>query len=97
VFAAARWAIGVVNEYVVVAGGADDTVNRLAELLVAHLGCVLPAHLLPAHGHRPPLRECPEISNQIAVGGPGPTRPENPSLGSSLNLGMERADSGDHS
>jgi hypothetical protein len=59
VFAAARWAIGVVNEYVIVAGRADDTVHRLAELLMAPLGCVLAACLFPPHGHRPPLREYP--------------------------------------
>jgi hypothetical protein len=66
VFAAARRAIGVVNKYVIVAGRADHTVNRLAELLMAHLGCVLAACLFPAHGHRPPLQEYP-YTDQNAV------------------------------
>jgi len=66
VLAAARRAIGVVNKYVIVAGRADHTVNRLAELLMAHLGCVLAACLFPAHGHRPPLQEYP-YTDQNAV------------------------------
>ena len=67
VFAAARWAIGVVNEYVIVAGRADHTVDRLAELLMAHLGfvlCRVPVPRLMAIGR--PFKSIPD-TDQSAV------------------------------
>src|SRR5579863_3744174 len=52
VFAASGRIVGLVDQDVVVAGGADHAVNRLAELLVARLGRVFLARLLPADRHR---------------------------------------------
>jgi len=49
VFAAGGRAIRFVDENVIVAGGADHSINRLVELLVAGLFGVFPACLLAAH------------------------------------------------
>jgi hypothetical protein len=51
VFAAGAGTVGAVNQNVIVAGGADQSVNRFAELVVPGRGRVLAARLLAAHSH----------------------------------------------
>jgi hypothetical protein len=77
-FAAAWLAIGVVDENVVVTSGADQAVNGLAELLVAHLGGVLAAGLLPADCHRHPFCNVLQISNRVRAVGSARAMPRPP-------------------
>jgi hypothetical protein len=51
VLAAAARVIGVVDQNVVVASGADDTVDCFAELLVSGAGSVFLASLFSANRH----------------------------------------------
>jgi hypothetical protein len=52
VFAAGARVVGVVDEDVIVAGGADYAVDGFVELIVARVGCgVIFASLLTADGH----------------------------------------------
>jgi hypothetical protein len=50
-FPACWRAIRVIDKNIVVTRGTDNAVNRLAELFVARLGCVLAAGLFSAHCH----------------------------------------------
>ena len=52
VLAASRRAIGVINEDVVMAGGADDAIDGFGELVVAGIvGGMLAASESAVHGH----------------------------------------------
>jgi hypothetical protein len=52
VFAASAWAVGFIDEDVIVASGADNPINRFGELLVRGGGFVIGACLFAAAGHR---------------------------------------------
>jgi hypothetical protein len=51
VFAARGWVVGVIDEDVVVARGADHAIDGFAEYLVPCAGGVLFARLFPAYWH----------------------------------------------
>jgi hypothetical protein len=51
VFAAAGWAIGAIDQHIVVASGADYAVNGFAELIVTRLRSVSLPNFFPADCH----------------------------------------------